>query len=89
LGGTYYKDHKIKTKYGFHPVVEDLILEAMSKGDFDNLPCAGKPLTTAQQQSPYLDFTTAKLNKILIDNGFTPEWMEQLQSEIREMKRFD
>ncbi|XP_055376625.1 dnaJ homolog subfamily C member 28 [Condylostylus longicornis] len=77
------RDHRIKTKYGFDRVVEDLILEAMSKGDFDNLSCAGKPLSTAQSQNPYLDFTTAKLNKILIDNGFTPEWI-QLQRDIRE-----
>ncbi|TMW49700.1 hypothetical protein DOY81_005238, partial [Sarcophaga bullata] len=81
--GSFYKNHAIKTKYGFDRLVEDYIQEAMSKGDFNNLSGAGKPLTAAQQQNPYLDFTTHKLNKILIDNGFTPEWIT-LQRDIRE-----
>lgn len=81
--GTFFKNHAIKTKYGFDRLVEDYIQEAMSKGDFNNLTGAGKPLTHAQQQNPYLDFTTHKLNKILIDNGFTPEWIT-LQRDIRE-----
>lgn len=81
--GTFYRTHAIKTKYGFDRVVEDLIQEAMSKGDFDNLSGVGKPLPDAQSQNPYLDFTTHKLNKILLDNGFTPEWIT-LQRDIRE-----
>ncbi|KAL5284581.1 DNAJC28 family protein [Megaselia abdita] len=81
--GSFYKKHTIKTKYGFDRVVEDLIQEAMAKGDFDNLSSKGKPLTSAQTQNPYIDFTTHKLNKILLDNGFTPEWI-MLQKDIRE-----
>lgn len=81
--GSYYKTHSIKTKYGFDRVVEDLIQEAISKGDFDNLSSKGKPLSSAQSQNPYIDFTTHKLNKILLDNGFTPEWI-MLQKDIRE-----
>lgn len=80
--GSFFKSHAIKTKYGFDRVVEDLIQEAMGKGEFDNLECAGKPLSHAQSQNPYVDFTQHKLNKILIDNGFTPEWIT-LQKEIR------
>lgn len=80
--GSFFKSHAIKTKYGFDRVVEDLIQEAMGKGEFDNLECAGKPLSHAQSQNPYVDFTQHKLNKILLDNGFTPEWIT-LQKEIR------
>lgn len=80
--GTYFKDHAIKTKYGFDRVVEDLIQEAMSKGKFTNLEGTGKPLTHAQSQNPYVDFTQQKINKILLDNGFTPEWIT-MQKEIR------
>ncbi|KAI9577230.1 hypothetical protein GQX74_005764 [Glossina fuscipes] len=69
------RNHLYKTKYGFDRVVEDYIQEAMPKGDFNNLSGAGKPLSNAQTQNPYLDFTTHKLNKILLDNGFTPEWI--------------
>ncbi|EDV99021.1 dnaJ homolog subfamily C member 28 [Drosophila grimshawi] len=82
-GGSYYGKHAIKTKYGIDRVVEDLIQEAMSKGDFNNLHGAGKPLSAAQSQNPYLDFTTHKLNKIMLDNGFTPEWIT-LGRDIRE-----
>ena len=82
-GGDHFKRHAIKTKYGFDRVVEDLIQEAMSKGDFNNLSGAGKPLKDLQSQNPYVDFTTNKMNKILFDNGFVPEWIT-LQKEIRE-----
>lgn len=33
--GTFFKNHAIKTKYGFDRVVEDLGQKAISKGDFD------------------------------------------------------
>lgn len=79
---SYFENQSIQ-KYGFDRVVEDLILEAMAKGDFDNLPCRGKPLPSAHSQNPYIDFTTHKMNKILLDNGFTPEWI-LLQKDIRE-----
>ncbi|XP_058449642.1 dnaJ homolog subfamily C member 28 [Malaya genurostris] len=81
--GEYFKKHEIKTKYGFDRVVEDLIQEAMSRGDFSNLSGFGKPLPDHQSQNPYVDFTTAKINNIMLDNGFTPEWIT-LQKEIRE-----
>lgn len=80
--GSFFKNHAIKTKYGFDRVVEDLIQEAMSKGDFEKLPGTGKPLSHAQTQNPYVDFTEHKINKILLDNGFTPEWIT-LQKDIR------
>ncbi|XP_017069883.2 LOW QUALITY PROTEIN: dnaJ homolog subfamily C member 28 [Drosophila eugracilis] len=82
-GGNHFRRHAIKTKYGIDRVVEDLIQEAMSKGDFNNLNGAGKPLSSAQSQNPYLDFTTHKLNKIMLDNGFTPEWIS-LGKDIRD-----
>lgn len=79
--GAPSRHHAIKTKYGFDRVVEDLIQESMSKGDFNNLQGSGKPLSNAQSQNPYVDFTQHKINKILLDNGFTPEWIT-LQKEI-------
>lgn len=82
-GGNHFKKHAIKTKYGFDRVVEDLIQEAISKGNFNNLSGSGKPLSDTSTQNPYVDFTTHKLNKILMDNGFVPEWIMQ-QKEIRE-----
>ncbi|XP_066139790.1 dnaJ homolog subfamily C member 28 isoform X1 [Euwallacea fornicatus] len=74
--------HKIKTKYGFERLVEDLIQESISKGEFNNLKNFGKPLPEHTNKNPYVDFVTHKLNEVLIDNGFTPEWI-LLQKEIR------
>lgn len=88
--GSFSKNHKIKTKYGFDRVVEDLIQEAMSKGDFNNLQGSGKPLSNAQSQNPYVDFTQHKINKILLDNGFTPEWItlqKEIYTDIGELKK--
>jgi DnaJ family protein C protein 28 len=48
-------------------LVEDLIQESMSRGDFSNIRPSGKPL---HERNPhYMDFTTYKINEILIDNG--------------------
>lgn len=88
--GTFFKDHAIKTKYGFDRVVEDLIQEAMSKGDFNNLQGFGKPISNVQSQNPYVDFTQHKINKILLDNGFTPEWItlqKEIRSDINDVKK--
>jgi DnaJ family protein C protein 28 len=82
-GGDHFKKHAIKTKYGFDRVVEDLIQEAMQKGDFSNLSGQGKPLKDDQSQNPYVDFVTHKINKVLFENGFTPEFI-MLNKEIRE-----
>ncbi|XP_054289079.1 dnaJ homolog subfamily C member 28 [Macrosteles quadrilineatus] len=74
----------IKTRYGMDRLVEDLIQESMAKGEFDNLSGKGKPLTTKQDHhNPYVDLVTHKLNQVMIDNGFMPEWI-MLQKEIRE-----
>lgn len=73
----------IKTRYGMDRLVEDLIQEAMNKGEFSDLPGMGKPLKeNIGNRNPYVDFVTYKLNEVLIENGFTPEWI-QLSKEIR------
>ena len=46
---------------------------------------AGKPLPNRVDYNPYTDFTTHKINQILVETGFAPEWV-QLQKDIREMK---
>lgn len=63
-GQQYDKKHDIKTKYGFDRLVEDLIQESMSKGEFDNLSGKGKPLKE-QNTNPYVDFSTHKLNEVI------------------------
>ncbi|XP_064114911.1 dnaJ homolog subfamily C member 28-like [Macrobrachium nipponense] len=73
---------KIRTRYGIDRIVEDIIQEAIAKGDFDNLSNAGKPLKN-QNHNPYVDTVTHKLNEVLINNGYAPEWI-MLEKEIRD-----
>ena len=44
-------------------VVEDLIQESMSRGEFENLSLKGKPLKF-QSENPYVDTVTHKLNQV-------------------------
>lgn len=44
-------------------LVEDLIQESMSRGEFDNLAGSGKPLKH-QASNPYVDFITHKMNQV-------------------------
>ena len=55
--------------------MEDLIAEAMARGDFDNLPGMGKPLPDRCNTNPMVDPLTYNLNKIVINTGFAPEWI--------------
>jgi len=74
-------------------LVEDLIQESISKGEFDNLPLAGKPLPERVEYDPYSDFTTVKMNQIMVEGGFAPEWVmlhkdivnqsEKIRGELR------
>ena len=57
----------------------------MANGEFDNLGGAGKPLPNRVDYNPYTDFTTHKINQIMVETGFAPEWV-QLQKDIREAK---
>jgi DnaJ family protein C protein 28 len=87
--GDHFKKHAIKTKYGVDRVVEDLIQEAMHRGDFNNLRGSGKPLDDKQSQNPYVDFVTHKINNILLENGFTPEFImlnKEIREEIKDLK---
>ncbi|XP_053561935.1 dnaJ homolog subfamily C member 28 [Bombina bombina] len=73
---------KTKITQAIERLVEDLIQESMAKGDFDNLSGKGKPLQKFSH-CPHIDPMTHNLNRILIDNGYQPEWI-LLQKEIRE-----
>ncbi|NXS13193.1 DJC28 protein, partial [Neodrepanis coruscans] len=73
---------KVRITQAVERLVEDLIQESMAKGDFDNLSGKGKPLRKFSD-SPHIDPMTHNLNRILIDNGYQPEWIV-LQKEIRQ-----
>ncbi|XP_063069055.1 dnaJ homolog subfamily C member 28 [Engraulis encrasicolus] len=76
------RSRKIKITQAVERLVEDLIQESMARGDFQNLSGSGKPLSK-YQHNPYADPMTHNLNRILIDNGYQPEWIVT-QKEIRD-----
>ena len=55
-------------------MVEDIIREAMERGDFDNLPGKGKPLDL--REDPLLDPITAIVNRIVRENGCSHPLLE-------------
>ncbi|XP_028847490.1 dnaJ homolog subfamily C member 28 [Denticeps clupeoides] len=79
---TRRRSQRIKITQAVERLVEDLIQESMAKGDFRNLSGSGKPLNKFDH-NPYADPMTHNLNRILIDNGYQPEWIVA-QKDIRE-----
>ncbi|KAJ8314269.1 hypothetical protein KUTeg_008830 [Tegillarca granosa] len=75
------KIRKMKVSNVIDRLVEDLIQESMHKGDFDNLPGKGRPLDYTER-NPLVDTMTHNINKILINNGYAPEWIT-LEKDIR------
>jgi len=55
-------------------MIEDIIREAMERGDFDNLPGKGRPLNLTRD--PLLDPLTAIVHRILLDNGVSHPLIE-------------
>ncbi|XP_057380406.1 dnaJ homolog subfamily C member 28-like isoform X2 [Daphnia carinata] len=79
---------KSKIRLGIDRLVEDLIQESMAKGEFTNLKGTGKPLVN-QNHNPYVDIVTHKINQVLIENGFSPQWVmleKDIRSEITNLK---
>ena len=66
---------------GLDRLVEDLIQESMARGDFDDLPGKGKKIEY-KEHNPMVDTFTHNLNRIMINNGYAPEWV-MLDKEIR------
>lgn len=80
---THTKKHM--TQNVLERLVEDLITESMSKGEFDNLSGSGKPLRHRLDFNPHMDFTAHKMNEILVEGGFAPEWI-MLKKDIAKEK---
>ncbi|XP_033112859.1 dnaJ homolog subfamily C member 28-like [Anneissia japonica] len=66
---------KIKSTNVIHRLVEDLYQESYKNGEFDNLPGKGKPLPTRSDYNPYVDISTHNMNRVLISNGYAPDWV--------------
>ncbi|EDV26808.1 uncharacterized protein TRIADDRAFT_15044, partial [Trichoplax adhaerens] len=69
-------------------IAEDFIQQAVQGGQFDNLHQLegyGKPLK--EEHEGLLDGTEYRLNKMLVNSGYAPNWI-LLGKEIREDKKF-
>ncbi len=69
------RSKKHKSSGAIERVVEDLISESMARGEFENLPGKGQPLPDRTKYNPFSDFTSHKMNEILAEGGFAPEWI--------------
>ncbi|KAL5006754.1 hypothetical protein ScPMuIL_015560 [Solemya velum] len=76
------ESRRAKMSNAIERLVEDLIQESMMKGEFDNLHGKGRPLEYSNR-NPMVDTDTHNINKILINNGYVPEWVT-LEKEIRD-----
>ena len=59
----------------WHFIAERKILEGMEDGAFEQLDGTGKPLDL--QENPYEDPSLRMAHRILRNNGFLPDWMEE------------
>ncbi len=59
-------------------LIDEIIQDAMRKGQFDDLPGAGKPLKLEDDSMVPPEQRMA--HKLLRDNGFVPDWMAQGQA---------
>ena len=65
-------------------IAERKIREAMQEGAFDCLDGVGKPLDLAED--PFVDPSLRLAHRLLKNNGFAPEWIEDskdIEGEIR------
>ena len=70
-----------KTTKSLQRIANEIIYDSMRRGDFDNLSGQGKPLKL-DPVNPVLDNVEQKINKMLSNSGFAPEWIS-LDKEIR------
>jgi DnaJ homolog subfamily C member 28 len=56
-------------------LIDQILQDAMRKGEFDNLPGAGKPLVLEDESNIPEDMRLAR--RIMKDNDIVPDWVEQ------------
>lgn len=73
--------HKPRITQTLERIAHEKIRDSMGRGDFKNLRGMGKPLQT-EHDNPVIDDMQQKLNRLLSNAGFAPEWVS-LDKEIR------
>ena len=73
---------KPKVTQTLERIAHEKIRDSMGRGEFKNLKGMGKPLTR-EHDNPVIDDMQQKLNRLLSNAGFAPEWIS-LDKEIRQ-----
>lgn len=66
-------------------IAERKIQEAMEEGAFDELEGSGQPLDLSED--PYEDPADRMAHRLLKNNGFAPEWIEEAKEIEAESRR--
>jgi hypothetical protein len=66
-------------------IAERKIREAMAEGAFDHLEGTGKPLDLSE--NPFEDPSDRMAHRILKNNGFAPDWIEEAREIEAESRR--
>lgn len=66
-------------------IAERKIREALEEGVFDHLEGAGKPLDLSE--NPFEDPSSRLAHRLLKNNGFAPEWIEEAKEIEAEARR--
>lgn len=69
----------------FQLIADRKIREAMDDGAFDNLEYAGKPLDLSE--NPFEDPADRMAHRLLKNNGFAPDWIEEAKEIEAESHR--
>lgn len=76
------KRFKPKITQTLERIAHEKIRDSMGRGEFKNLKGMGKPLRR-EHDNPVIDDMQQKLNRLLSNAGFAPEWIS-LDKEIRQ-----
>lgn len=75
------KKYKMSITQTLERIAHEKIRDSMGRGEFKNLRGMGKPLHL-EHDNPVIDDMQQKLNRLLTNAGFAPEWIS-LDKEIR------
>ncbi len=65
-----------------------MIRDSIKKGEFSNLPGQGRPLKR-EWENPVLDNMEQKINLMIGNSGFTPEWItldKEITADVKRLK---
>ncbi|MFN2135417.1 MAG: DnaJ family domain-containing protein [Candidatus Promineifilaceae bacterium] len=80
-------EHKLRMRFGFNDLIDEMIREGQERGAFDNLHGQGKPLEL--RSNPY-EGDSQLANALLKENNLLPAWLQRrtaVQSTIDDLRQ--